>query len=100
MRTINNGIMLCASMAMLVGCGPAQAPAARTIEPIEPKMRTGDSDFVLSRKPTKKAAAADDQEQLPIHIAETWWPLRASALGITEAQARERDNAITDKKAP
>lgn len=99
MSTISKLIYLCAGTASLLSCGPTQAPAARTIEPVEPQVRANDSAFVLSRKPAKKAAAPEEQE-LPIHIAETWWPLRASGLGITEAQARERDNAISDKKAP
>jgi hypothetical protein len=81
-------------------------PQRRTIEPDvqdESPAPSGqpvdESTFVLSRKPTG-ARPPDDQPLLPVHTGELWWGFRASFLGISEGQLRERDFAISDKEAP
>jgi hypothetical protein len=57
----------------------------------------GDSDFVLSRKPT--AAPKPTEQALP-HIGDKWWKFRADFLGISESEARDRDAAISGDRAP
>jgi hypothetical protein len=50
--------------------------------------------------PTQSGGAEPPEEDLPVHINEQWWPFRAAALKITEAQARARDAAISPKAPP
>jgi len=112
-----------AGLALLFGC--AERQVAVTIEPPAPpeapaagapaapaaaapvagpasgaggSVRAGDeSDFVLSREPTGSAKRTEIDW---IHVGENWWKFRADFLKMTEAQARERDAAISEKQAP
>jgi len=106
--------------AMMTACAEQQLP----LQPIEPPSETtrsdvadvadvGDvagaasgapahraastNDFVLSRDPNQAERPRAEQ---PIHIGETWWRFRGELLHLTEAQARERDAAISAYQPP
>jgi hypothetical protein len=57
-----------------------------------------DNRFVYSREPL--AEQARGVPQIPIHINESWWPLRARHLGITLAQAQKRDAQLSEARVP
>ncbi len=52
--------------------------------------------FVASREPTPEERPSEDS----LHIGEKWWKFRAGFLKMNEAQARERDLAVSTKQAP
>lgn len=94
---------------LLAGAGCATTTtddAQRTIEPNAAGSGSngaagaagGDSEFVLSRKPSGTAKPAPEQA-LP-HIGDKWWKFRADFLGISEGEARDRDAAISGDRAP
>jgi len=80
---------------LFLGCA---APQRRTIEPDVPgeNQAAGESDFVLSRRPTGQSG----QSLLPVHTGELWWGFRAGFLGISEDEARAREEEISDQQAP
>jgi hypothetical protein len=88
------------------GCATTTDDTQRTIEPSAGGSGSsgaagaagGDSDFVLSRKPSGPAKPAPEQV-LP-HIGDKWWKFRADFLGISESEARDRDAAISGDRAP
>jgi mono/diheme cytochrome c family protein len=95
-----------ALLVWTVGCAGKQA---RTIEPGPPEEEAvlpagtavapaDDSAFVLSRQPVNQHA--DGQMLLPVHTGEKWWDFRASFLGVSQRDVRERDSAISAKEAP
>ena len=103
--TVRGGRRAVLALAFIVvgGCATAGGDdAPRTIEPGAAGGAAGaggggDSDFVLSRKPT--AAPKPTEQALP-HIGDKWWKFRADFLGISEAEARDRDAAISGDRAP
>jgi hypothetical protein len=56
-----------------------------------------DTDFVYSREPRE---APRNVLAIPIHINDAWWPFRAKSLGISVAQAKRRDAAMSMHEAP
>jgi hypothetical protein len=82
-----------AALFVLVGC--ATAPPPRAIEP-PPAGASADSRFVLARDPPSEKPA----QEVQIHINNEWWRFRARALGLSEAQARQRDEEMSEKEAP
>lgn len=82
--------------SVVLGCA---APQRRTIEPDTPGegAPADESTFVLSRTPPRNA---ESRPLLPVHTGELWWSFRSSFLGLTEAQTRLRDEAVSDQQAP
>ena len=82
------------------GGAPASAAvaAAATSSPGPgPGRGRADSDFVLSRDSASAAKMADPS---PLHVGDKWWPFRAEFLKLREAEASERDAAISERQAP
>jgi mono/diheme cytochrome c family protein len=99
-----------AAAALLISAAGCAGKQARTIEPGQPEeeavplARTavasaGDNSFVLSRQPANEGADGQ-QLLLPVHTGQKWWDFRASFLGVSERDVKERDSAISDKEAP
>jgi mono/diheme cytochrome c family protein len=65
----------------------------RTIEP----KATEDQAFTISRAPT---GAQVNLAAYPIHLAEKWYPFRATFLSVTPEDALTRDGKISDVSAP
>jgi hypothetical protein len=94
------------ALTLGAGCATTSDDSQRTIEPTAAAGSAsgasgtsgGDSDFVLSRKPTPVQKPAGEQA-LP-HIGEKWWKFRAEFLNISESEARDRDAAISGDRAP
>jgi hypothetical protein len=87
--------MWAAAVSILAAaCASTPAPGEKTIEP-----PAADSAFVLSREPAAAVKPAADSLP-PVHSGELWWAHRASFLKISEAQARERDAAISERQPP
>lgn len=97
-------LALVAGAAVTGGCATTSTDdSQRTIEPGAAGggnggAAGGDSEFVLSRKPA--ATAKPPVEQALPHIGDKWWKFRADFLGISEAEARDRDAAISGDRAP
>jgi hypothetical protein len=78
----------------------ATAPAAATPTPTPAAASAsarGDGDFVLSRD---NGSAAKVSDLSPLHVGEKWWPFRAEFLKLREAEASERDAAMSERQAP
>lgn len=96
--------LLALTLASGIGCATTSDDSQRTIEPTSGASGAagangaGDSDFVLSRKPTPVQKPAGEQA-LP-HIGDKWWKFRADFLNISESEARDRDAAISGDRAP
>ncbi len=95
-----------ACAAAFLSCATA-TPPAQTIEPPSggaPAEASagrgaagGDTNrFVMSREPISEERPSEDS----LHIGEKWWRFRAGFLKMTDAQARERDMAVSTKQAP
>ena len=92
-------------MVGLFGCATtAPEERQRTIEPTSNTAETpaergqgNDDDFVLSRE---GKADAKSVEPAPLHIGDKWWRFRADFLNMSEPQAKDRDNAISERQAP
>jgi mono/diheme cytochrome c family protein len=99
MKSLNLAVMAVA----LAGCaGPQQEQVAspRTIEPSAGGARrtaADEGDFVLSRARTRSAAP---EEHVSLHLAEDWWRFRGEFLRLTVAQAKERDQEISERQPP
>jgi mono/diheme cytochrome c family protein len=89
--------------ASLVGCATATTDDhQRTIEPVgveTPESAGGakDDKFVLSRGTTSGGQVPDPA---PLHTGNKWWRFRADFLKISEAEAKDRDAAISVRQAP
>lgn len=106
-RRLTRGLLLLEISAVAFGCA---TPQQRIIEPNAANQAAGespatgdatagnDNSFVLSRKPV--APAPDDGPLLPVHTGDLWWGFRASFLGLTDKQVRDRDAAILDTEPP
>jgi len=90
----------------LFGCATtAPEERQRTIEPTSgssaessgERGQEGDDACLLSREGKGDAKPV---EAAPLHIGDKWWRFRADFLNMTEAQAKDRDNAISELKAP
>lgn len=98
----------------VLGCATSSEPQPRTIEPTaagspasSPSGATtpapagrggaGDADFVLSRD---NAAAAKPADMVTLHVGDKWWAFRADYLKVREAEAMDRDAAISERQAP
>ncbi len=90
--------LLAASLAALPACA-STAPAEKTIEPPP----APDTEFVLSRNPPSRPAAAPAAAEVnpsQVHVGDLWWSFRGAYLKTGEARARERDAEISEKQAP
>lgn len=76
---------------------PSNEPAPTTSEPA-PAPPGNDAEFVQSRE--ARGPTPEEVQALPIHLAESWWPFRAQRLGISVAEAKRRDAAISRTYAP
>jgi mono/diheme cytochrome c family protein len=96
-----------ACAAALLSCAGTQA--VQTIEPPgaarssegatgEETRATGGepSRFVMSREPPPEEKPSEDS----LHIGDKWWRFRGGYLKVSDAQARERDMAVSTKEAP
>jgi mono/diheme cytochrome c family protein len=88
--------LIAAAVVALPACA-STSPAEKTIEP----PAAPDTEFVLSRNPPpKKAAAAPEVNPAQVHVGDLWWSFRGDYLKVGEARARERDGDISEKQAP
>lgn len=83
-------------VAALLLAVPACASAPPAQEVIIEPPAASDGSFVLSRKPVGEKAT----DLPPVHVNDLWWDFRARNLKVSEAQARERDAAFSEKQAP
>ena len=76
----------------------ATRPEQRTIEPGGTASEPGGDDlgFVLSRERKVPASV----ESVQINPSEKWWKFRGSFLKLSEAQAKERDNNVSEVRPP
>lgn len=96
MTTTRSAARWAAVSIVAAACASTQ-PAEKTIEPVA---APADSTFVLSREPAGAAKPAGAEGLPPVHSGDLWWAHRAQFLKVTEAQARERDAAMSDRQAP
>jgi cbb3-type cytochrome c oxidase subunit III len=95
---------LWAGLSLAACAGPQQdVQPTRTIEPpagggsgVSHGSSTDDG-FVLSRSPSKRSAP---EEQPVLHLGEDWWKFRSDFLRMNVSQAKERDQAISEKQPP
>lgn len=86
------------AMVAVAGCATQPTPVPEvTPGPTTAKTEVKPDDtFVLSRTPAPQRAP----EPIRINIAEKWWRFRGEYLRLTEAQARTRDDSISEVVAP
>ena len=102
------GLFASTCAALLLSCATTQP--VQTIEPPsgaatsdQPAGRSaqgggGESNkFVVSREQT---AAEERPSEDSLHIGDKWWKFRGGFLKVSDAQARERDMAVSTKQAP
>lgn len=94
------GLLACATADTPGPTASGIEPPPHTIEPPRAKPTASaagaDRTFVFSR--ARKAQAPT--EEIVLHVSEKWWRFRGDRLKLTEAQARDRDNAVSEKEAP
>ena len=99
-------LLASAFAAALLGCATAPEPV-QTIEPgappssppPAPRGASGGGEpnnFVVSREPVSEERPSEDS----LHIGDKWWKFRGTFLKLNDAQARERDMAVSTKQAP
>jgi hypothetical protein len=88
----------CVALIGVFACATTAAPDERP-RTIEPGSAEGGKDdaFVLSREVKTENKA---MEPAPLHIGDQWWRFRADFLKMSEAEAKERDAAISERHAP
>jgi mono/diheme cytochrome c family protein len=92
-------LLLVLFVLLVLPLAACASPTTRTIEPtVGGAPPDDDSLFVLSRGGAGKTKI--DLASLPLHLEEKWWPFRAEQLGISPAEARARDAAITPRRPP
>lgn len=99
MRSLGIGLVLVAA-ASCAAPQQEQLPTSRTIEPTAgaPRRASGEEgDFVLSRA---RAKGPSPEDNVTLHLADDWWRFRGEFLRLSVAQAKERDQEISERQPP
>jgi hypothetical protein len=75
----------------------SETPSSPTGEGQARPARKEEGEFVLSKDPSQTVRSSEADW---IHVGDAWWKFRGDFIKASEANARERDNAISEKQAP